>query len=142
MTLDDYKRLNGSYKLSIDMMSDKSDRTLLIGRNDRRQQLHVYIKDHELQAVLYAVEWKNNKAQATDIRKLDMSEENALTFDIPFVFYPALCDFEFCQLLVNKQIKLHFTAYETHEGFAHSPVHNTFDNSLYYGFTPKRNLVI
>lgn len=89
-----------SYKLTIEDLEDKSDRTLLYGYTSDRYTWHVYVLNHEIITLMYGF---------GEIREIHVDED---TEYVPNKrLYAECCDFEFCSLLAERGVHLPFTTF-------------------------------
>lgn len=94
--------------ITVDMLNNKEDRTLLYGYTCERKTFHVYLKDQQIHTIVYSGGYENN--QPNYIREINVE------YNCDYIpdkrIYPERCDFEFCMLLTMKGKKLLFLAYE------------------------------
>ena len=119
MTKEDLKMLNNIDKIkeriinSEDLRPFLKDRTLLYGYTGDRKTFHVYLKNMEIHAVVYGVNYNNfnnGKGSPENMkeRKIKYNEDYVLCKRL----YPECCDYHFCKLLKNRGIELPFTSFE------------------------------
>jgi hypothetical protein len=92
--------------VSVDDLTDKSDRTLIFGYTCERNTFHVYLKDGKLHLVLY-----RNPGAERVLVKMDCQRLNAATCVPDKRVYPEDCDLEFCRLLTRAGVTIPFTTF-------------------------------
>lgn len=90
-----------SYKLTIEDLEDKSDRTLLYGYTSDRYTWHVYVRDYEIVTIVYGF--------GELVEVLDIEEDKHYVPNKRL--YAECCDFEFCTLLAERGVHLPFTTF-------------------------------
>lgn len=83
-------------------LSNSEDRTLLYGYTFNRETYHVYLKDGEIHAIVY---------EGFHLVK-EMNVKDNFDYGSCKRLYPAKCDYEFCQLLRERQVSLPFSFWE------------------------------
>lgn len=94
--------------ITIDMLKDKSDRTLLYGYDCDRNTHHVYIEGGRIYIYSY------NSREVIKLTSEDNIKEN-YQYIPDKRLYPETCDFEFCKLLMEFGIHLPFTGWHDRE---------------------------
>ena len=105
-------------KIKVDDLENKSDKTLLFGKTslilvdkiDKILYYHLYLKDEMFYFTIYTNP-KNEFIGITYLKSFKYREEIEIgnILDLRgLMFYPECCDFEFCNLLKSKGIKLNF----------------------------------
>lgn len=103
MNQEEFKQIQKSTvaKKIADQMTNKQNRTLLMGRDDCGCFTHVFLKDLVVYRSDY--DWDNELYQTYDETKYPVKDL------IPFGdVHPEIADFEFCQLLKNMEINVFF----------------------------------
>lgn len=90
-----------SYKLTIEDLEDKSDRTLLYGYTSDRYTWHVYVRDYEIVTIVYGF--------GELVEVIDIEEDKHYVPNKRL--YAECCDFEFCSLLAERGVYLPFTTF-------------------------------
>lgn len=91
--------------VTINDLTDKSDRTLLFGYDCDRVTFHIYIKDEEIHNVYYGGYNADKIEKFLAVTNEDYIPDKRL--------YPNCCDYEFCSLLTSRKIYLPFTTYDS-----------------------------
>lgn len=104
--------------ISIDELTDKSERTLLYGYNYDKGTWHVYLKNDEIHVFVYERHYNFNSSD--DIETMYHVEGREINITKHGIIpnkrlYPETCDFEFCKLLKKKGIDLPFTTFQERE---------------------------
>jgi len=105
-------------KIKIEDLENKSNKTLLFGKTNIPHNYiifyHLYLKDEMFHFTIYT----NPKNEYIDDLKsfkcreeIEMSSD-MFTFTFGLTFYPECCDYEFCNLLKSKGIKLNFLKFD------------------------------
>ena len=89
-------------------LKNKSDRTLLYGYDCDRNTFHVYLKDENIHVVKY------NSSKILTVLNVFSNEDYVPNKRV----YPQYSDFEFCKLLIEKDVYIPFSNYE-------EPIKNT-----------------
>jgi hypothetical protein len=86
-------------------LKNQSNRTLLWGYTSERHSWHVYLENGTIYKVVYGF----------GDEVLDMVDENEVATNGHYVpdkrLYPEACDFEFCELLKEREVNLPFTTF-------------------------------
>lgn len=90
--------------ITIDVLTDQSDRTLLWGYTVDRHSHHVFIKDGELRMVVYGSTSKEPFLMERGSLYADKIAPNKR-------MYPEACDLEFCNALRRQSVDLVFTTF-------------------------------
>lgn len=98
------------------------DRTLLYGYTCDRRTFHVYLKDLKIHTVIYNVDYSCDNPKPKNMIEISVSSNMDYVPDKRL--YPETCDYKFCKLLKNANIKLPFTAFNENR-----PIQD------FYGFT-------
>lgn len=104
-----------------DLLNAK-DRTLLYGYTCTRETFHVYLKNNEIHTVIYNNDYSGDCTKPKDMRELAIKSNYDYVPDKRL--YPETCDYEFCNLLKERGIRLPFTGFNEER-----PLRD------YYGFT-------
>lgn len=96
-------------RLSVNDLTDQSERTLVYGYNLNRKTFHVYLKDGVIHRVVYSGGSSATPARV-DSRKSDVEWDPADLAPTKRA-YPERCDFEFATLLKSKGVVLPFTTF-------------------------------
>ena len=86
------------------------DKTLIYGYTCERKTFHVYLKDHKIYTVIYEREFSRGKPIPVNMRLLEVTSNRDYIPDKRI--YPEMCDYHFCQLLIQKGINLPFTNFQ------------------------------
>lgn len=97
--------------ISVNDLSCDKDRTLIYGYTCERETFHVYIKNKEIHVVIYKTDYEQNKAK--NMREMSVTSNWSYVPDKRL--YPERCDYDFCQLLIRKNISLPFTSWDEQE---------------------------
>lgn len=133
--------LNNQPLLDLSALTDKSDHTLMFGRTKSRKHVHIYVKNSIIHAITYKPVWHANATTADNVIDIIIDDNTPCITLMQIIgqedakFYTALCDKDFCKVLTNNHITAHFFDEHQYESRVHSPKHNTFDDSQYYGYT-------
>lgn len=85
-------------------LSDKSDRTLILGDTCERETFHVYLKNGEIFNIIYKTMGPNGPI---GLRSVSITVNQEYLPDKRI--YPEACDYEFCRLLQRAGCFLPFT---------------------------------
>lgn len=112
--------------VSVEMLADKTDRTLLLGSNSNGSTVHVFIKDGVLQFHEYAELDSENFYSITRISNGHVPMKIAR----PMVAFPRATDEEFAELMFSFHYGLSFCSF-------YSPTNQNVeqDESGYFGLT-------
>lgn len=114
-----------------DTLTDKNDRTLLLGQMKDRTELHVYLKDNQIHTLLYKINWVHNKPTPVILgNRLVMHNYQY----IPDSVYPERSDYEFCKRLIEQGYDISFRNCTDYDFYLKGPA-NLFNDSHYYGYT-------
>ena len=123
---------NASKCITIDNLTDKTDRTLLFGRTTENKIFHVYVKNCQIHIVTYQPKWKHNQCEAQDVNEIIPNTDE--DFIPSHKVYPERSDFEFCKLLKSRNVDIPMLDW-IDDAFTLAKKHNPFDNTIYYGYT-------
>ena len=98
--------------ITSDDLTNKSNRTLFYGYTCERDTWHVYLKDNQINAVVY------NSRKKPEIAYIFTNH----SFVPDKRLYPECCDYEFCKLFKERGIDLPFTTWTDRE-----------EKKIYYG---------
>lgn len=112
MLLEEFEIIKAGYnpqaaRMSAKLLENKTPRTLAYGFTTERKTFHAYLaEDGNVVRVIY-----DNDGLLIDLKT--EADGLLMTECVPNKrLYPERCDFEFCQLLMTRQVYLPFTVYE------------------------------
>ena len=113
---------------SAEMFEDKSDRTLMMGYNQDRNNVHVYLMDEELCVITYTMDFM--------LISEERGEFDELFSVIPSKrVYPESTDKEFYEILVKNDVSPQFARYSVER-------EKYYENKVVHGKTYKDNLKV
>lgn len=95
-------------------LTDQTDRTLLYGYTLERYTWHVYLKDGAIHVYVYRNSFKGDEVLRYEVCGPEV-HLNSVNLIPSKRLYPECCDYEFCQILVDKDVHLPFTSWSDRE---------------------------
>lgn len=121
LSLKQFHVIERSVLLSVDDLTDKSDRTLIYGYDTERLTHHTYIKQGEIVSVTYS---PSTAVVSKEVRSNDDYSPNKR-------IYPKQSDYEFCKLLKERGVHVSFATYD--EKLLH--LRSLIENDPFFGKT-------
>lgn len=121
--------------LSIQHLTDTSNRTLLFGRMKDRSQYHIYIKNQKIHCVQYDVTWLHNTPSPEGLCTLKPHTNQEYIPPNIAKIYPERSDYEFCKLLLQTGVTIPFAPYIDSVEWTACSKKNQFDDSPYFGYS-------